>query len=308
MRNAFVETLFSLAAQNRNIVLVTGDLGFGVLTRFWETYPDQFVNAGICEQNMTALAAGMALEGKTVFTYSIANFPTLRCLEQIRNDVAYHRANVKIVSVGGGFSYGAMGMTHHGTEDISMLRALPDMTVYTPSDPTEACHVTRWAASLAGPCYIRLGRGGERELPHIAPNMESGKANLLRTGKDTVLFTFGAIAEEALGAADILENEHGVSCAVYSFPTVKPLDDDTVLRASRAVEHVFSLEEHTVVGGAGGAIAELLSGSPCQAMLHRLGIPDTFCSAVGSQQYLRIYCSIDRFSIAQRILDALSQK
>ncbi len=157
MRDTFVRTLIALAKEDPNIELMTGDLGFGVLKPFWEQLPDQFVNAGIAVQNMTSAAAGMALEGKTVFTYSIGNFPTLRCLEQIRNDCAYHHANVKIVCVGGGFVYGSLGMSHQATEDIAVMRALPDVAVLCPGDLVEAEEATRAIARYPGTCYLRLG-------------------------------------------------------------------------------------------------------------------------------------------------------
>ena len=162
MRNTFVDTLCKLVTNNKNIYLMTGDLGFGVLNKFIENNPENFINAGIAEQNMAAVAAGMALEGKTVFTYSIANFPTLRCLEQIRNCIAYHNANVKIVSIGAGFAYGAAGMTHHATEDLSIMRAIPNMKVFSPADPNEAAAVTIAAYNIDKPCYIRLGKGREQ--------------------------------------------------------------------------------------------------------------------------------------------------
>ena len=143
MRNAFIQELLEQAKNNDKIQLITGDLGYGVLNEFWEKYPNQFINAGIAEQAMTGIATGMALEGNIVFTYSIANFPTMRCLEQIRNDCAYHNANVKIVAVGGGLVYGAHGMSHHATEDIAIMRALPNVVVTAPADPIEAKYITR---------------------------------------------------------------------------------------------------------------------------------------------------------------------
>lgn len=167
MRDTFVRTLITLAKSNPNIELFTGDLGFGVLKPFWEQLPDQFVNAGIAEQNMTAAAAGAAGEGKIVFTYSIGNFPTLRCLEQIRNDCAYHDANVKIVCVGGGFVYGSLGMSHQATEDIAVMRALPNVAVLCPGDPAEAEAATKAIAEYPGTCYLRLGRGGENVSTRI---------------------------------------------------------------------------------------------------------------------------------------------
>ena len=162
MRDTVVRELIALAQADKNIELITGDLGFGVLKPYWEALPDQFINAGITEQNLTGVAAGMALEGKTVFTYSIANFPTLRCLEQIRNDCAYHNANVKIICVGGGYVYGALGMSHHATEDIACMRALPNVTVICPADAVEAKYALRAIAKAEGTCYLRLGRGGEK--------------------------------------------------------------------------------------------------------------------------------------------------
>jgi len=162
VRTAFIDTLLDLARRDPRIVLITGDLGFGVVDRFMQELPAQFVNAGVAEQNMTGLAAGMALSGKTVFTYSIANFPVVRCLEQIRNDVCYHNASVKIVAVGGGFAYGALGYSHHAVEDIAFMRALPAMTVVAPIDPVEAELATRAVATLPGPCYLRLGRAERR--------------------------------------------------------------------------------------------------------------------------------------------------
>src|SRR4029079_2008209 len=154
VRTAFLDTLYELAKADRNVVFVTGDLGFSVVERFQEELPDQFVNAGVAEQNMTSLAAGMALTGKIVFTYSIANFPTLRCLEQVRNDVCYHEANVKVVAVGGGFTYGAMGASHHATAELGVMRMMPGMVVVAPADPVEARAATRAIVAHQGPCYI----------------------------------------------------------------------------------------------------------------------------------------------------------
>ena len=199
MRDTFVKTLVNLAKEDKNIELITGDLGFGVLKPYWETVPDQFTNAGIAEQNMTSVAAGMALEGKTVFTYSIGNFPTLRCLEQIRNDCAYHHANVKIVCVGGGFVYGSLGMSHHATEDIAVMRALPDVVVMCPGDLVEAEEATKAIAKYQGTCYLRLGRGGEKRIHEKVDNFEIGKAIKIKESdkKKIAIFSTGAILDEA---------------------------------------------------------------------------------------------------------------
>ena len=227
MRDTFVRTLFELAKEDRNIELVTGDLGFGVLKPFWEALPDQFINAGIAEQNMTTVAAGMALEGKNVFTYSIGNFPTLRCLEQIRNDCAYHNANVKIVCVGGGFVYGSLGMSHHATEDIAVMRALPDVVVMCPGDLVEAEAATKAIAKHHGTCYLRLGRGGEKRIHKELKNFEIGKAIPVRFGERIAVFSTGAIFEEVEEACNLLAAE-GIYPTVYTFPTVKPIDAEVI--------------------------------------------------------------------------------
>lgn len=306
MRDAFTAALQALAAQDKNLFLITGDLGFGVLMPYWETYPGQFFNAGISEQAMTGMAAGMALSGKTVFTYSIGNFPTLRCLEQIRNDCAYHRANVKIVCVGGGFVYGSLGMSHHATEDMAILRALPDVTVFTPGDPEEVRALMPVLTYHPGTCYLRLGRGGEPTL-HERPieNYRLGQALCLQEGRDAALFSAGGILSQTVAAAKLLK-EQGVSAGVYSFPTIKPLDEELVTRLARELPLLVTVEEHTILGGLGGAVAETVADmAGSRARVLRIGMPDVYSTVVGSQQYLREQYGLDAASIAKRTMDAL---
>src|SRR5437867_521792 len=207
MRTAFIKELFELAKQDDRIVLVVGDLGFGVVTPFMEQLPKQFLNAGVAEQNMTGIAAGLALSGKIALTYSIANFPTLRCLEHVRNDVCYHNANVKIVSVGGGFTYGAMGATHHAVEDIAVMRSLPNLVVVAPGDPVEARAATRAVIAYPGPCYLRLGKAGEPVVHQTPVEFELGKAIRMREGKDVTLISTGGILLNAVRAANLLAKE-----------------------------------------------------------------------------------------------------
>ncbi len=197
MRTAFIQALNELAGKDPRVCLVVGDLGFSVIEEFAQKHPDQFVNAGVSEQNMIGLAAGMALSGKIVFTYSIGNFATLRCLEQIRNDVCYHRANVKVVSVGGGLAYGNLGVTHHASEDVAILRALPNMVVVAPGDPVEARLATRAVVALDGPCYLRLGKAGEPVVHEKEPNFELGRAITLRDGTDVTLIASGGMLATA---------------------------------------------------------------------------------------------------------------
>lgn len=304
MRDTFVKTLIGLAKENRAIELVTGDLGFGVLKPYWEQVPDQFTNAGIAEQNMTTVAAGMALEGKTVFTYSIGNFPTLRCLEQIRNDCAYHHANVKIVCVGGGFVYGSLGMSHHATEDIALLRALPDVVVMAPGDLIEAEAATKAIAQYDGTCYLRLGRGGEKRVHDALRDFQIGKAIKIRECIDAerkiALFSTGAILDASVDAADRLETM-GIGVEQYSFPTVKPIDKEVICECAKKYDFIFTVEEHNVVGGFGGAVAEVMAENPGRARLTRIGLDDQYCTIVGSQEYLRETYGLSALKILDRI-------
>jgi transketolase len=285
MRNAFLDTLFELARDDDRIVLITGDLGFGVVTRFMEQLPRQFVNAGVAEQNMTGLAAGMALSGKIVFTYSIANFPTLRCLEQIRNDLCYHRANVTVVSIGGGFAYGAMGATHHATEDLGIMRTLPEMVVVAPADPVETRHGTRAIVERGGPCYLRLGKAGERVVHQGPIAFELGRAIQVRDGRDVTLISAGALLHTALRVAERLAEE-GQEARVLSMHTIKPLDEDAVLKAARETHAIATLEEHSVIGGLGSAVAEVLAEAGAGTPFKRIGLPSSFSPHIGGQEYL----------------------
>lgn len=302
MRDTFVRTLVELAKRDKNIELVTGDLGFGVLKPFWEQCPDQFTNAGIAEQNMTSLAAGMALNGKTVFTYSIGNFPTLRCLEQIRNDCAYHNANVKIVCVGGGFSYGSLGMSHQATEDIAILRSLPNVAVFAPGDLVEAEAVTKAIARFSGTCYLRLGRGGERRIHQKIDNYEIGKAIKIKEGSDVAIFSTGAILDEVMGAYELLL-QNGITPVVYTFPTVKPIDDRVINDCAKSCNLIVTIEEHNIIGGFGSAVCELVSDlRGVKARVLRIGINDEYSVKVGNQKYLREQFGLTSKSICERVL------
>ena len=306
MRDAFTRALMREAAKDPKLTLVTGDLGFGVLKPFWETYPDQFVNAGIAEQGMTGLAAGLAMTGRTVLTYSIGNFPTLRCIEQIRNDCAYHSANVKVVCVGGGFVYGSLGMSHHATEDMAILRALPGVTVFTPGDPHEVEAIVPVMLNTPGTCYLRLGRGGEPYL-HEGPieNYTAPKALTLRAGKDVALLSAGGILTQTVGAAKLLE-EQGVSAEVVSFPCLKPIDREKLVELSQRFKHIVTVEEHSIVGGFGSAVCEVIAEEGANCRVHRIGMEDVYSTIVGTQDYLRGEYRMDAKAICERTLSWLN--
>lgn len=306
MRDTFVKTLVELAKEDKSIELITGDLGFGVLKPFWEQCPDQFTNAGIAEQNMTSMATGMALEGKNVFTYSIGNFPTLRCLEQIRNDCAYHNANVTVVCIGGGFVYGSLGMSHQATEDLAILRSLPDVVVMAPADLVEAEECTKALAKYKGTAYLRLGRGGEKRIHEKIDDFQIGKAIKVHDGEKIAVFSTGAIFEEVTSAYEGLKKQ-GYNPAVYTFPTVKPIDRVAIEEISKTFELVVTVEEHNIVAGFGSAVAEVMAEmADKKAQLLRIGLNDEYSIRVGNQKYLRQQYGMDGKAIASRILHVMS--
>ena len=309
MRDTFVKTLIEEAKKDSNIELVTGDLGFGVLKPYFEQLPNQFTNAGIAEQSMTGIAAGMALCVKTVFTYSIGNFPTLRCIEQIRNDCAYPHANVKIVCVGGGFVYGSLGMSHQATEDIAIMRALPEVTVVCPGDLVEAAEATKAIAHIPGTVYLRLGRGGEKRIHDKIENFQIGKAIKIQDAKDdcdkkVALFSTGAILDEATDAAKMLE-QAGIGVEEYSFHTVKPIDKDVILDCAKRYDYIVTVEEHNVVGGFASAVSEVITDSDEKAKLIKIGLNDEYCSKVGNQKYLRAQYGMVAEDIVNKVKETL---
>jgi transketolase len=250
---------------------------------------------------MSGLAAGLALEGHTVFTYSIGNFPTLRCLEQIRNDICYHGANVKIVCIGGGMSYGPVGFSHHATEDLAILRSLPNMLVLSPGDLWETTEAARDLVSHRGPAYLRLDKSFAPTTAQPGEAFLPGSIRTVRHGSAVTLAATGGILGEALLAADILADQ-GIFCRVLSVHTIKPIDTDTLAAAAYETGGIVSIEEHAADGGLGGAIAEaLMEAGAFPSFFLRMGLRNTFSSAVGSQQYLRKVYSLDAAAIVRAV-------
>jgi len=289
MRTAFIDQLIKDARINNKVFLIVGDLGFSVVEPFANEFPKQFLNAGVAEQNMTGIAAGLAKEGFQVFTYSIANFPTLRAMEQIRYDICYHKLNVNIVSVGGGYAYGPLGASHHATEDIGMLRTIPNLTVCAPGDPYETKVVTSLIVKHDGPCYLRLGKAGEPKVVENELNVKFGEMIPLIIGENTAILSTGAMLKYSY---DFVLNNR-LKWGIYSFPFVKPLDLIGLQLIAEKYENIITIEEHQKSGGFGSAILEgindliekgKLENSP---IIKRIAIPDKFYSVAGSQAYLR---------------------
>jgi transketolase len=305
MRDAFIGRLARRASEDSSITLVVGDLGFGVVTEFAEAFPLQFLNAGVAEQSMIGVAAGMAAAGRKVFVYSIANFPTMRCLEQIRNDVCYHGLDVTIVSVGAGLAYGSLGYSHHAVEDIAVMRAFPGLTIYSPCDPLEAAAAVDAICLTSGPSYLRLGKNREPILHATEPDLASGEPLLLRDGVDLTLFTVGAVAVVGLQVADTLEREHGMSVRVMSVPRIKPLNTADLVTAAAGTRAIATLEEHSIVGGFGSAVLESFAAARVRTPVLPLGLRDEAQSAVGSQAYLRDLGGLSAGAITDRLLGYL---
>lgn len=307
MRKAFVKKLAELAKSDSRIMLITADLGFGILDDFAARFPKQYLNVGVAEQNMTGIATGMALEGRIVFTYSIANFPTLRCLEQIRNDAAYHSANVKVVAIGGGFSYGPLGFSHHATEDFATMRAMPNMTVVAPCDQWESEAATEALVAHNGPAYLRLDKTNAEVKRPADAKFKLGQAEIVREGTNFTLIASGGILGTTLEAARKL-SELGVECRVLNMHTIKPIDVNSILDAALNTGGIGTVEEHVIEGGLGGSVAEVcIDAGILPKTFHRFAIRGGFCTSVGSQSFLRDQSGIGERSIISTVLSLVKK-
>ncbi len=293
MRTAFIKQLVKEAMTNEKIFLIVGDLGFSVVEEFESLFPKRFLNVGIAEQNMVGVAAGLAKEGYNVYIYSIANFPTLRCMEQIRYDVAYHNLNVKVVSVGAGYAYGPLGASHHATEDIGMMRVIPNMIVCTPGDPFEAQAITSISSRYDGPMYIRLGKAGEKFVhKDTIDKLKIGELIQLTqvSGSRKAVIACGSVLEYALSQI----HDGNLKLDLWSMPFVKPINKEQLKRMSTLYpDGLIVMEEHQKSCGVGSAIVEQFSDMYADGQIisfpqiKRLAISDEFVTIVGNQTYLR---------------------
>jgi transketolase len=300
MRDAFVKKLNEAAANDPSIMLLVGDLGFGVVADFGNTYPKQFLNCGVAEQSMVGIAAGMAAAGRRPFVYSIANFPTLRPLEQIRNDVCYHNLGVTIVSVGAGLAYGSLGYTHHAVEDISILRSLPGMRVFSPADAMECNAAVDEILATPGPAYLRLGKNKEPLMHAVQPDLSHGEPIVIRAGTDVTLLVAGPIIVQALEVAEALA-EAGTSVRVVSCPVIKPLNAEAIRAAADGTVGIVTLEEHTVMGGFGSAVLEGFATRGWRTPILPLGLDDAATHIIGGQEWLRERAGLATPHVSERV-------
>jgi len=304
MRITFVKAVTEFAKKNPNVILLTGDLGFSVFEDFIQTCPNQFINAGIAEQNMTGMAAGLASEGKIPVIYSIIPFVTMRNFEQIRNDICYQNLNVKIVGVGAGFSYGPYGHTHHALEDIGILRTLANMAIFCPGDPVEVQATTEAMLQSKGPTYLRLGKAGEPVIHSGNIHFQIGKGIVIEKGTDLTIVATSTMVYRALEVTKQLQSKN-ISVRLVSMPTIKPLDEELIRQCVQETKKIFSLEEHSVIGGLGSAVSEVIAEYGKPVVFKRIGVPDRFTKVIGRQEHMRRANNLECDQIVDTILTSL---
>jgi len=301
MRTAFKNKLTDLANKNKDVMLLVNDVGFSVFEKFMELFPKQYLNMGISEQSMTGFAAGLAMEGKIPFLYSIIPFVTMRNFEQIRNDICYPNVNVKLIGIGAGFSYGTYGYTHYALEDIALLRTLPNLTIFSPADPQEAESVTEEAFKIKGPVYIRLGKNNEPNLYKKSKKIYKGKATWVKQGTDIAILATGTVLGIALQISETLEKK-GISTAVFSFHTIKPLDNLLLEKLSKTMKGIFTIEEHYIQGGFGEMVSAIIAQTKNKVLFKSFGINQPIQNYIGTQSFMRGRNGLSEKKLVQEIL------
>lgn len=305
MRNAYLSILYDLAKDDDRILALVADNGAIVYDKFRRDFSDRFINFGIAEANMVSVAAGLASCGKIPFAYTISCFITMRAFEQVRNDVCLQKMNVKLVGIGAGFAYSSLGPTHHATKDIALMRTLPNMTILSPCDPLESKKATNLAAEINGPVYLRLATGGSPEIYKEDYELELGKGVVLREGNDITLITTGAITKEVLEAADELK-KHGIKSRVVNMHTIKPIDKEIILRGAKDTGAVLTIEEHTIFGGLGSAVCEvILEECHYPVKFKRLGLEGVFAKGYGSYCDMKEMNGLSKNHIKKAVKDIL---
>ncbi|MBI3508846.1 MAG: transketolase [Chlamydiia bacterium] len=297
MRNAFADEIGQLAGSDSRIVLLSGDIGNRLFEPFKTKFSNRFFNCGVAEANMASVAAGMAMCGLRPITYTITPFNTTRCLEQIRDDICYHQVPVLIVGTGAGLSYASLGCTHHSCEDIAFLRTIPNMTVLCPADALELRALLRASLNWPGPMYMRIGKTGEPQIYSSVPEIAIGKGSWIQKGTEICILSTGNMLSVAMEASKLLKEPP----AIISMHTVKPLDTELLQDISHRFSLLVTLEEHSLMGGFGSAVAEWLVDQSITTPLLRIGTQDRFPHPIGSQKYIREQFGLTPQAIANRI-------
>jgi transketolase len=293
-----MDELHKKASLDSNFMLLTGDLGFGVVEKFQNSYPAQFINCGVAEQNMIGMAAGLASEGKKVFVYSIANFPTFRCLEQIRNDICYHGFPVTIVAIGSGLSYGTLGYTHHAIEDIGIMRALPGIRILSPIDPPEVINCLQLINDKPMPTYLRLGKNGEPSINNDSEiNVETIKIHI--KGKQCLVISTGTISDNCKVAVENINSKESGDVGFATITQIKPFIVDPSI--FHEYTHVVTVEEHSLNSGFGSIVNDYLISNQLNLKVLNIGIPDKISHMIGSSKFLRSVHGLDVISLVTKI-------
>lgn len=304
MRTAFLETLVGLMRRHEDIITLTADMGFSVFEHIQKEFPTRFINTGVTEQSTVGIATGLALSGFKVYFYAQAPFVTMRCFEQIRLDVVYNHVDVKIIGVAAGFSSNQLGVSHFALEDVGLMRLLPNMTIFTPGDPIEAEWATKAAYDINGPVYIRITKTGSPVI-HKSQQLSRPENGIkIKNGGRFTLLVSGSLLPMALDIVEVLSKKN-VEGTLISLPVVKPINKKIILEAAKKTGKVFTLEEHSIIGGLGSAVAEIIAESGMRVKFYRFGSPDKFTSITGSVQYLLEYNGLSVQQIVKKILNLL---
>jgi transketolase len=300
MRVTFVDTLIELVQQGYDVHLLTADLGFGLVEPFVEQYPERFTNVGVAEANMIGIAAGMVLNGKRVYCYSISPFVIFRTLDQVRCDLCYMKLPVTLVSAGGGVSYGMEGMTHYAIEDIAITRALPEMTVLAPADPIETKVLTEATARINGPCYLRLGGKTEPAVHAPAYIPVFGRIECIKGDGDVAIIANGTMVARSQKAVELLKS-HSISSRLYSLHTLKPLDRKGIEAIAMDCDTIVVVEEHSIINGIGTAVSEVLLDIGYRGKCIKLGLPDEYPRVFGDRDWIKDHYGLSPENIANTI-------
>jgi len=308
MRTAFLQTLLDIMHTDKNVITLTADMGFSVFEDMQKEFPKRFINTGVTEQSSIGIATGLALSGHIVYFYAQAPFATMRCFEQIRLDVSYNNVNVKIVGTASGFSSNQLGVSHFSLEDIALMRLLPNMTIFSPGDPLESEWATRTAYEIAGPVYIRLTKSGSPVIHEskLKQSFTLGKGIEITNGSDFTLLVSGSLLPMAKQIIDELAQKN-LKGTLISLPVIKPIDNNIIIKKAKTTKYLFTLEEHSIIGGLGSAVAEILAESQSSVFFHRFGVSDKFTSITGSQPYLLDYNGLSAEKVGKSILNFIAK-
>lgn len=300
MQKAYAAALYELIRGDRRVISCLSDSGTDYDALIAREFPEQVINFGISENNQVAAAAGLAAAGKIPFVYTTGAFLIYRSCEFIRDDICLQNRNVKLVGMGSGLSWSTLGPTHHTTEDIGILRSMPNLTVLSPGSPMELAAAVKAAYLHDGPVYIRMGMSGEREIYSDLGSLSFDRPQVLRDGKDATVFTTGSIVSQLLEASQLLETQ-GLFIRIVHLPGLKPLAEEAVAKECRAARLVVSVEEHTTLGGLGSAIADAACSRGVPLRLHKLGLPDCFAGGFGTHLEVLRENGLDPHSLARQL-------